>query len=99
MNSTIEPLPGLFDGPMAAAATTYWSAAARSQLEPCAPSVDDRSLLTVKQAAARLNLTDRTVRNLIDRGELPTVKIPGTTNRRIEPAAVDDLIRRGRESR
>jgi excisionase family DNA binding protein len=60
---------------------------------------DTRALLTVDDAAARLKVTDRTVRNLITRGELPTVKIPGTTNRRIHPADVDALIAAGREAR
>jgi excisionase family DNA binding protein len=60
---------------------------------------DPRDLLTVREAAARLNVTDRTVRNLIAAGRVPTVLIPGTTARRIEPDAVDALIATGREVR
>lgn len=60
---------------------------------------DARALLTVRSAAERLGVTDRTVRNLMSAGTLVTVRIPGTTARRIEPGAVDALIEQGREVR
>ncbi len=60
---------------------------------------DARDLLTVREAAARLHVTDRTVRNLMADGRMPTVLIPGTTSRRIEPGVVDALIEKGREVR
>lgn len=56
-------------------------------------------LLTVREAAARLHVTDRTVRNLMAAGKLATIRIPGTTARRVEPDAVDALIEEGREVR
>jgi excisionase family DNA binding protein len=81
--------------------------AARRQLEAAAErgaraaveadQRETRDLLTIPEAAARLHVTDRTVRNLMAAGRLPTVRIPGTTARRVEPAAVEALIESGRE--
>jgi excisionase family DNA binding protein len=53
---------------------------------------DDRPLLTPIQAAERLAVSERTLREMIagDAPELPSVRVRGA--RRIEPAAIDALI-------
>jgi excisionase family DNA binding protein len=55
-------------------------------------------LLTVEEVAGRLNVTERTVYNLIDRRKLPAVKLPGTRSRRIQEDDVVALIEAGRNS-
>lgn len=56
---------------------------------------DERPLLTPKQVGERLGISERTARDLIQTGGIPSVKIGG--NRRVEAAEVDRFIaaRRG----
>lgn len=49
-------------------------------------------LLTFEQAAKLMAVTVRTVRNMIDRGELEAVAIPGTRCRRIRSHDVAALV-------
>jgi excisionase family DNA binding protein len=55
-------------------------------------------LLTYGEAADRLKVTNRTVRNLIERGELTRVTIPATNAHRVAAAEVAELVERGRAS-
>lgn len=57
---------------------------------------DERPLLSVPQAAARLNISNKGAWNLVQRGELQTVII-GEGRRMVEPAAVDAYIASRRE--
>jgi excisionase family DNA binding protein len=59
------------------------------------PQTDTRPMLTVRDVANRLSLKERTVRELLGSGQLPSVKIGGA--RRVEPAALERFIaaRRG----
>jgi excisionase family DNA binding protein len=66
----------------------------RARIPAAAPD-----LLTYGEAAARLKVDPRTVRNLIERGELTRVTIPATNARRVSAADVAALIERGREAR
>jgi excisionase family DNA binding protein len=63
--------------------------------EPDAPPPSREQLQTVAQIAKRLQVTDRTVRNLLASGELPSYAVG--TARRIDPADVDAYLagRRG----
>lgn len=60
-------------------------------------ALDTRPLLTTPQAAERLGVSARTVRNILERGELDTVVV-GEKSRRITPASLDAYIARRRES-
>lgn len=61
---------------------------------------DDRPLLSVKEAAARLGISEKSMRDLVNRKgnrppRIPSVVI-GDGARRIEPAALDAYIAQGR---
>jgi hypothetical protein len=56
-------------------------------------------LLDYGEAAARLKVTTRTLRNLIARGELTRIVIPSTNALRVAAADVAALVERGREAR
>lgn len=95
-------------GDMTDAQTTYtrgWDrafdrVAADLAVERAAARPEAPDLLTFGEAAKHLKVTDRTVRNLIDRGELTRVDIPGVKGApRVEAAEVAALIERGRGSR
>jgi excisionase family DNA binding protein len=58
---------------------------------------DTRPLLSVPEAAERLNVDPKTVRTLVDRGDIPTVRI-GVGRRMIEQAALDAYIVHRREN-
>jgi excisionase family DNA binding protein len=62
----------------------------RARIPAAAPE-----LLTYGEAADRLKVDPRTVRNLIERGELTRVTIPATNARRLAAADVAALIERG----
>lgn len=51
-----------------------------------------RAFFTERTLAAYLAVSDRTVRNWIRRGELPSYKLGGS--RRIDPADVEDFLAR-----
>jgi excisionase family DNA binding protein len=51
--------------------------------------VSDR-LLTVKDVAARLSLSERRVRQMLQAEELPSMKVGGV--RRVDPAALDAYV-------
>lgn len=51
-------------------------------------------LLTVKEVAERLRVSEKTVRNMIDRGDLIAYKIGG--NIRIEEESVEFIIEEGK---
>ena len=56
-------------------------------------------LLDIKAAAARLNVSTRTVEALVADGEIPVVRIgTGRGSRRFDPAAVEAFIRRNARS-
>lgn len=60
---------------------------------------DPRALLDLAGAAARLNVSKRTVESLVAVGELPVVRIGlGRGVRRFDPATIDALIRRNTRS-
>jgi excisionase family DNA binding protein len=52
-------------------------------------SVSDR-LLTVKDVAARLSLSERRVRQMLQAEELPSMKVGGV--RRVDPAELDRYV-------
>lgn len=54
------------------------------------------SFYTERTLAERLAVSDRTVRNWIRRGELPSYKLGAA--RRIDPADVDDFLARHRDA-
>ena len=54
-----------------------------------------RTLFTERSLAAYLAVSDRTIRNWIRRGELPSYKLG--TSRRIDPADVEDFLARHRD--
>ena len=56
---------------------------------------DDRPLLTPKETAVRLGVSERTLREMFARGVLRSVKIEGS--RRVEPAAIDEYLAANRE--
>lgn len=47
-----------------------------------------QKLLTIEQAAQRLGISARTLRNWADKGLIPVVKLP-SGYRRFEPAVID----------
>lgn len=60
---------------------------------------DDRPLLTIVQAAARLGLHPQSLRSMVHRGQVPVVRLPsgralgGLSNRmRFRPADIDRVI-------
>jgi excisionase family DNA binding protein len=53
---------------------------------------DERPLLSPKELAARLGISDRTARSMIESGALPSVKVGGL--RRVEAGAVDEYLAR-----
>ena len=53
------------------------------------------SFFTERTLAAYLSVSDRTIRNWIRRGELPSYKLGAS--RRIDPADVDDFLARHRD--
>jgi excisionase family DNA binding protein len=55
--------------------------------------VSDRPLLTVVQVAERLAVCEKTVRRLIDRGDLPVLRVGGSI--RIEPAQLEAWLHAG----
>jgi excisionase family DNA binding protein len=61
--------------------------------------VDDglRPFFTTRSLARRLSLSERTVRDFIRRGEIPSYKVAGA--RRIDPADVDLWLAARREER
>ncbi len=55
--------------------------------------VTHRQLLTVRQASARLAISEKSVRRLIARGELPAVQLGGPRNAvRIDAAELEDWL-------
>jgi excisionase family DNA binding protein len=60
-----------------------------------AATTDTSPLLTVREAAARLNVSMQTARRLIWRGELPAIKVAGAY--RIDADELDEYIY-GRET-
>lgn len=57
-------------------------------------ATDDRPLLSTEAAAERLGVSPRTLRDMFQRGVLPSVKIEGS--RRVEPCAIDEYIEANR---
>lgn len=55
-----------------------------------AEKLDVRPLLSVREAGERLGVSERTAREIITAGELPTVMVKGS--RKVEPAAIDRYI-------
>jgi excisionase family DNA binding protein len=53
---------------------------------------DERPLLSPKELAVRLGISDRTARSMIASGALPSVKVGGLT--KVEPGAVDEYLAR-----
>jgi excisionase family DNA binding protein len=53
---------------------------------------DERPLLSPKDVATRLGISDRTARSMIESGALPSVKVGGL--RRVEAGAVDEYLAR-----
>lgn len=53
------------------------------------------TFFTERTLAAYLSVSDRTIRNWIRRGELPSYKLGAA--RRIDPADVDDFLLRNRD--
>ena len=47
-------------------------------------------LMTIKQTAVELNVSDRTVRRLIDQGKLSSYRVGG--QRRVSPQDVDAML-------
>jgi excisionase family DNA binding protein len=58
-------------------------------------SVQPEAFFTERTLAAYLSVSDRTIRNWIRRGELPSYKLG--TARRIDPADVDAFLEARRE--
>jgi excisionase family DNA binding protein len=55
----------------------------------------EKRLLKRDEVAERLNVSTRTVDRLLDSGELPAVHVRSAV--RIDPKAVEELVRRGQE--
>ena len=52
------------------------------------------TLLSVTEAATRLNVSTKTIRRWIEAGELPAVRLPGPGRRlRIDPLDLDACLR------
>jgi excisionase family DNA binding protein len=56
----------------------------------------DPAFFTERTLAAYLSVSDRTIRNWIRRGELPSYKLGAS--RRIDPADVEDFLARHRDA-
>lgn len=67
----------------------------KSHLEGMARKSSTVAFFTERSLAAYLAVSDRTIRNWIRRGELPTYKIGAS--RRIDPADVESFLARHRE--
>jgi len=74
--------------PMQRGAKTYSEGMARKSTAP--------SFFTERSLAAYLAVSDRTIRNWIRRGELPSYKLGAS--RRIDPADVEDFLARHRDA-
>jgi excisionase family DNA binding protein len=57
---------------------------------------DTRPLLSIPQSAERLNVDPTTVRALVEKGDIPTIRVGG--RRMVEQAAVDAYIEFRRET-
>jgi excisionase family DNA binding protein len=55
---------------------------------------DERPLLSPKELAVRLGISDRTARSMIESGRMPSLKVGGLT--KVEPAVVDAYLERQR---
>jgi len=66
-----------------------------------APPAQDNKLLTVIQAADVLGISRRQLYNLINAGEITTIRIPSRTGNtgehRIEPQVIEDFKNRHRQ--
>lgn len=61
---------------------------------------EERPFYTTKTLAKRLVLNERTVRRLLDSGEIPSYYVgPSGTARRIDPEDVDSYLARRRDDR
>lgn len=67
----------------------------KSHLEGMARKSDTVAFFTERSLAAYLAVSDRTIRNWIRRGELPSYKLGAA--RRIDPADVDAFLHRHRD--
>jgi excisionase family DNA binding protein len=76
---------------------TYVQGLAQEIAAALAPLLDIRPLLTTHQAAERLGVSERTVRNMLERGELRSI-IVSEGSRRIEPTEIDRYVASRRES-
>ncbi len=68
---------------------------AKSHLEGMARKSATVAFFTERRLAAYLAVSDRTIRNWIRRGELPSYKLGAS--RRIDPADVEDFLARRRD--
>ncbi len=68
---------------------------AKSHLEGMARKSATVAFFTERSLAAYLAVSDRTIRNWIRRGELPSYKLGAS--RRIDPADVESFLARHRE--
>lgn len=80
-----------------AAVEEFADAIAEKVAARLAEQPDTRSPLTAKQVAERLAVSERTARDLIDRGVLPSFKV-GEWSRRVDQATVDAYLDRQRAS-
>jgi excisionase family DNA binding protein len=64
-------------------------------VEDVATRTEGRTFFTERTLAAYLAVSDRTIRNWIRRGELPSYKLGAS--RRIDPADVEDFLARHRD--
>jgi excisionase family DNA binding protein len=76
---------------------TYVQGLAQEIAAALAPLLDIRPLLTTAQAADRLGVSERTVRNMLERRELRSI-IVSEGSRRIEPTEIDRYVASRRES-
>lgn len=67
----------------------------KSHLEGMARKSATAAFFTERSLAAYLAVSDRTIRNWIRRGELPSYKLGAS--RRIDPADVENFLARHRE--
>jgi excisionase family DNA binding protein len=58
--------------------------------DPAPVDSDPRPFFTTRSLARRLSLSERTVRDLIRRGDIPSYKVAGA--RRIDPVDVDSWL-------
>ncbi|MGH2939403.1 MAG: helix-turn-helix domain-containing protein [Solirubrobacterales bacterium] len=62
----------------------------------CEREIRRPGLFTERTLAAYLSVSDRTIRNWIRRGDLPSYKLGAS--RRIDPADVEDFLARHRDA-